>query len=63
MGEQRMREHSILTGAQRLRLEDGSELRLLSALEVLEARREGRAMEKSSRVWKSMPSRMASSVA
>ena len=40
MGEQRMREHSILTGAQRLRLEDGSELRLLSALEVLEARRE-----------------------
>ena len=35
-----MREHSILAGAQRLRLEDGSELRLLSALEVLEARRE-----------------------
>lgn len=47
MGEQRMREHSILAGAQRLRLEDGSELRLLSALEVLEARREAEELAKS----------------
>ena len=46
-GEQRMREHSILAGAQRLRLEDGSELRLLSALEVLEARREAEELAKS----------------
>ena len=42
-----MREHSILAGAQRLRLEDGSELRLLSALEVLEARREAEELAKS----------------
>ena len=44
-----MREHSILAGAQRLRLEDGSELRLLSALEVLEARREAEELAQSER--------------
>ena len=37
-------EHSILAGTDRLTLENGMELRLLSAMEVLQARREAAGM-------------------
>ena len=38
---------SILAGADRMELENGMELRLLSALEVLEARREAAQLAES----------------
>ena len=40
---------SILAGADRMELENGMELRLLSALEVLEARREAAQLAESRR--------------
>ncbi len=39
----------ILTGAQKMRLEDGRELRLLSAFELLEARREAAGLAEGER--------------
>ena len=39
-----MEAHSLLSRKDRLKLEDGRQLRLLSALEVLEARREAEAL-------------------
>ncbi len=44
-----MVEGSILAGAERLLLEDGTQLRLLSALEVLEARREAEELAQGER--------------
>lgn len=40
---------SLLSGPDRLELEDGRQLRLLSAMEVLQARREGAALAQSER--------------
>ena len=47
---------SILAGADRMELENGMELRLLSALEVLEARREAEELYRAfGRAWAKFP--------